>query len=195
MVLHLWRSIRPIITQTNIHIHTTQFGVDILTYTPCRLPLSKRKFKQVFRSLRAPPFAFTWSTTVFRASEPIPQYLCPLVPSGSCQSSCTNLSPSLTNAVLSSTQVHHSCLPAPSSALSSPFNTLPALQHVSNLHAILVTCPLSLPLPSTFPCHPMCSLPPPRTPCRLLPEFHVPLTSAESAKDAINWYEIHFVVS
>ncbi|KAJ8595081.1 hypothetical protein M405DRAFT_807812, partial [Rhizopogon salebrosus TDB-379] len=35
----------------------------------------------------------------------------------------------------------------------------------------------------------------PPAPCRLLPEFHVPLTSAESAKDGINWYRIHSVVS
>ena len=115
-------------------------------------PLSKRKFKQVFRSLRAPPFAFARSATIFRASEPIPQYLCPLVPSKSCQSSCTQHSPSLTSAVLSSTQVHHSCLPAPSSALSPPFNTLPALQHVSNLHAILLaTCTLLYPFVTVPP--------------------------------------------
>ncbi|KAJ8579613.1 hypothetical protein M405DRAFT_870121 [Rhizopogon salebrosus TDB-379] len=49
-----------------------------------------------------------------------------------------------------STQVHHSCLPAPSSGLSLPFNTLPALQHISNLHAILATCTLLLPSTTTF---------------------------------------------
>jgi hypothetical protein len=112
----------------------------------------------------------------------------------------SNRSPSLTSAVPSSTRVHHSCLPAPSGALSSPFNTLPALQHVSNLHA---TCHLHpavpsryrSPLPSTFSCHQCTHYHHPRAPCRLLPEFHVPLASAESAKHAINWYKIHSVVS
>ncbi|KAJ8583257.1 hypothetical protein M405DRAFT_828985, partial [Rhizopogon salebrosus TDB-379] len=94
------------------------------------------------------------------------------------------------NAVPSSTQVHHSCLPAPSSALSSPFNTLPALQRVSNLYAILATCTLLYPLATVHR-----YLPPsrptqcthyhyPPAPCRLLPEFHTSLASAESAKDA-----------
>ncbi|KAJ8585463.1 hypothetical protein M405DRAFT_824919, partial [Rhizopogon salebrosus TDB-379] len=101
----------------------------------------------------------------------------------------------------SSTQVDHSCLSAPSSALSLPFNTPPALQHVSNFHAILATCTLLYPIATIHR-----YLPPsratqcthyhrPPAPCRLLPEFHVPLTSAESAKDGINWYRIHSVVS
>ncbi|KAJ8592649.1 hypothetical protein M405DRAFT_812445 [Rhizopogon salebrosus TDB-379] len=100
-----------------------------------------------------------------------------------------------------STQVHHSCLPAPSSALSSPFNTFPALQHISNFHAILATCTPLYPLATVHR-----YLPPsratqctryhhPPASCRLLPEFHVPLASAGSAKDAINWYKIHSTVS
>jgi hypothetical protein len=111
-----------------------------------------------------------------------------------------NRSPSLMSAVPSSTQVYHPCLPASSSALSSPFNTFPALQRVSNLHAIFATCTLLYPLAAVHR-----YLPPsratqcthyhnPPAPCRLLPEFHVPLASAESAKDAIN-YKIHSVVS
>ncbi|KAJ8583523.1 hypothetical protein M405DRAFT_828515, partial [Rhizopogon salebrosus TDB-379] len=101
----------------------------------------------------------------------------------------------------SSTQVHHSCPSAPSSALSSPFIAPPALQHVSNLHAVLATCTLLYPLATVHR-----YLPPsratqcthyhhPPAPCRLLPEFHVPLASAESARDANNWYRIHSVVS
>ncbi|KAJ8581125.1 hypothetical protein M405DRAFT_833050 [Rhizopogon salebrosus TDB-379] len=73
--------------------------------------------------------------------------------------------------------------------------------HVSNLHAILVTC---------TPLHPLATvhryLPPARvTQCthyhyppasfRLLPEFHVPLANAESSKDTTNWYKIHSVAT
>jgi hypothetical protein len=89
-----------------------------------------------------------------------------------------NCSPSLTSAVPSSTQVHHSCLSAPSSALSSPFNTPPALQHISNLYAILATCTLLYPLATVHRYLPPFRVTPcthyhhPPAPCRLLPEFH-----------------------
>jgi hypothetical protein len=89
------------------------------------------------RALRAPPFAFTRSATVFRASE-------------SYQSSCAQLFAFPDEC---STQVHYSCLPAPSSALSSPFNTLPALQHVPTFMPYLPPAPrrtLSLPSTATF---------------------------------------------
>ncbi|KAJ8585035.1 hypothetical protein M405DRAFT_825789, partial [Rhizopogon salebrosus TDB-379] len=108
--------------------------------------------------------------------------------------------PSLTSAVPSSTQVHHSCLFTPSSALSSPFVTHPALQHFSNLHTILTNCTLLYPLATIHRYHPpfratQCThYHQPSAPCRLLPEFHVPLASTESVRDAINWYRIHSVV-
>jgi len=136
-----------------------------LTYTPCRLPLSKRKFKQVFRSLRAPPFAFTrsalsnhllrlrahppvlvpsesfffekkinpiyvlWRATlyggqyvlVYEGTSRCVRYVMGLSsPQSPANPHASNHSPSLTSAVLSSNQVYHSYLPAPSSALSSP---------------------------------------------------------------------------
>jgi hypothetical protein len=164
---NLWRCIRPIITHTNIHIHTTQLSVDnvdILTYTPCRLPLPKRKFKWVFDPSGHLPSPSPGQEPSFAPPSPSPSTCALQYPPSPANPHAPNRSPSLTSAVPSSTQVHHSCLSAPSIALSSPFITPPALQHVSNLH----TCHLHPavpsryrpPLPSTFSCHPMYSLPP-----------------------------------
>jgi hypothetical protein len=82
----------------------------------------------------------------FRTSEPNPQCLCPPSPANP---HAPNHSPSLMSAAPSSTQLHHSCLPESSSALSSPFTTLPALQHVSNL-PLAPRCILSLPFTATL---------------------------------------------
>ena len=103
----------------NIHIHTTQLGVDILTYTPCHLPLSKRKFKQVFRSLGSGhlPSPSRGQQLSFAPPSPSPSTCALLCFQSSANPHASNHLPSLTSAVLSSIQVHHSCLPAPSSAL------------------------------------------------------------------------------
>ena len=89
-----------------------------------------------------------------RAHPPVLQ----VVPPSPINSHASNHSPSLTSAVLSSTKVHHSYLPAPSSALSSPF--FQPSCHTYYLH-LAVPSRYRPPLPSTFPCHPMYSLPPP----------------------------------
>ena len=78
----------------------------------------------------------------FAPPSPSPSTCALFCPPSPANPHASNHPPSLTSAVLSSTQAYHSCLPAPSSALSSPFNTLPALQHVSNLQAIIATCTL-----------------------------------------------------
>jgi hypothetical protein len=183
-------------TYTHLQHKLSVDNVDILTYTPyaCRLPLPKRKFKGSFdpswhlpspSRCQQPSFAPP-STCAFQ---------CPPSPANP---HMPNRSPFLTSAVSSSTQVCHSSLSAPSSALSSslprPSSTFPTFMPYLPLAPC---CSLSLPspLPSTFSCYPMYSLHHPPAPFRLLPEFHVPLASAESAKDVINWYKIHPVVS